>query len=240
MDAQLLPKILIVIPAYNEQGKIGRVVKKIPPELGAHILVIDDHSRDETSDEARSGGAMVLRHTQNTGVGGAIRSGIDYARQNHYDYLAVVSGDDQHDPNDLPGLFQPLLQQGSDFVQGSRRLGGLNAPNIGWFRRIFTWVYAFIFRLLTGFPCSDATNGGRAFRVDIFERYPSINLWQDWLNTYELEPYLFYKVVKLKLKVTEAPMKVIYHSLGTSKMKPFRDWWRILRPMILLSLGLRK
>lgn len=233
-------RILIIIPAYNEHGKIGRVVQKIPADLGADTLVIDDHSRDGTSEEARSAGAKVLRHMQNMGVGGAIRSGIDYARQNNYEIAAILSGDDQHDPIDLYGLLAPIIQQDYDFVQGSRRMGGLNAPNIGWFRRFFTWVYAFVFRMMTGFPCSDATNGGRAFRVDIFERDPSINLWQDWLNTYELEPYLFYKVVKQKFRVTEAPMKVIYHSLGTTKMKPFRDWWRILRPMIFLSLGLRK
>lgn len=232
-------KILIVIPAYNEQGKIGRVISKIPDCLSTAILVIDDSSTDRTYQEATATNAIVIRHSQNSGVGAAIRTGIEYAIRTNFDIVAILSGDDQHDPQELDGLLKPIIYDGYDFVQGSRRLAGLDAPHIGWFRRFFTWVYAVTFRILTGFPCTDATNGGRAFRTNIFHD-KTINLWQDWLNTYELEPYLFYMVVKRRFKVTEAPMKVIYHLNGTTKMKPFRDWWRILRPIIFLSLGIKK
>jgi len=230
-------RTLIVIPAYNEQGKIGTVIGKIPTDLSADTLVVDDCSRDETSAEARAAGALVARHPVNQGVGAGIRSGIDYARANGYDVVAILSGDDQHDPNDLRGVLARIAE-GYDFVQGSRRLAGLDAPNIGLFRRVFTLVYAVIFRVLTGFACTDATNGGRAFRVRIFDD-KRINLWQDWLDTYELEPYLLYQAIKCGVRVTEAPMKVIYHQRGTTKMKPFRDWWRILRPVVYLALGLR-
>lgn len=231
-------KTVLVIPAYNEQGKIGRVIGKIPPGVVDVVVVVNDCSRDATAEEAAQAGAAVLTHRQNQGVGAAIRTGIDYARENGFDVVAIVSGDDQHDPNELRGLLD-TIRQGYDFVQGSRRLSGLDAPNIGCFRRVFTWVYAFTFRLLTGFPCTDATNGGRAFRTSLFDD-KRINLWQEWLNTYELEPYLFFLAVKLGYKVKEAPMKVIYHAQGTTKMKPVRDWWRIFRPMIYLTLGLRK
>jgi dolichol-phosphate mannosyltransferase len=229
---------VVVIPAYNEEGKIGKVVRKIPFGLVDRVVVVDDCSRDRTAMEAQEAGAEVISHVRNMGVGAGIRSGIDYAIANQYDIVAILSGDDQHDPRELAGLFEPILCEGFDFVQGSRRLGGLQAPEIGWFRRFFTWVYAFLFRLITGFPCTDATNGGRAFKTSIFQD-KTINLWQDWLNTYELEPYLLYKVVRGDFKVTEAPMKVIYHTSGTTKMKPVRDWWRIFRPMVYLALGLR-
>jgi len=232
-------RTLIIIPAYNERGKIGRVIRKIPPGIAETILVVDDCSQDGTGDEAEEAGALVIRHAHNQGVGAAIRTGIDFALSNGYDIVAILSGDDQHDPNDLPALVRLIAEDGYDFVQGSRRLGGLNSPSIGWFRRLFTWVYAITFRLLTGFPCTDATNGGRAFRTRIFKD-KSINIWQSWLDSYELEPYLFFQVVRYGYKVTEAPMKVIYHAQGTTKMKPFRDWWRILRPMIYLTLGVRK
>jgi dolichol-phosphate mannosyltransferase len=231
--------VLVVIPAYNEAGKISRVISKIPPGLVDQVLVVNDYSSDRTGEEAEQAGAVVVNQPKNMGVGAAIRTGIDYAIERGFDVVAILSGDDQHDPTDLRGLLEPIRTGRYDFVQGSRRLGGLDAPNIGWFRRVFTWVYAVTFRLLTGFPCTDATNGGRAFRTSIFQDQ-RINLWQDWLNTYELEPYLFYQAVKLGCKVTEAPMKVIYHKQGTTKMKPVRDWWRIFRPMIYLSLGLRK
>lgn len=89
------------------------------------------------------------------------------------------------------------------------------------------------------YPITDATNGGRAFKTKII-RDGRINLWQNWLNTYELEPYLLYKVIKLGYKFIEAPMRVNYHGGGTTKMKPIRDWWRILRPIIYLSFGIKK
>ncbi len=232
-------KVLIVVPAFNEEGKIKKVIAKIPPDIASEVLVVDDCSTDQTSMEAKNAGATVKRHERNMGVGAAIRTGIDYALSANYDVVAVLSGDDQHDPNDLYGLLKMIIQSGFDFVQGSRHLGGLNSPNIRWFRKSFTRLYAIIFRILTGFPCTDATNGGRVFRTKIFEE-KKINIWQDWLNTYELEPYLLYQVVKKGCKITEAPMKVIYHDQGTTKMKPFRDWWRILRPIVYLTLGIRK
>lgn len=232
-------KTLIIIPALNEAGKIKKVISKIKPGLADEILVIDDGSTDQTSSEAQNAGARVIRHEHNSGVGAAIRTGIDYAVKANYDIVAILSGDDQHDPDDLVGVLSLITGQGYDFVQGSRHLGGLNSPNIHWVRKLLTKLYSAIFRLLTGFPCTDATNGGRAFRTRIFEE-KKINLWQDWLNTYELEPYLLYQAVKKGCKITEAPMKVIYHKQGTTKMKPFRDWWRIFKPMVYLALGIRK
>ena len=232
-------RVAAVIPAYNEHGKIGRVVRKIPPGIVDEILVIDDHSADDTADEARSAGATVIRHERNTGVGGAIRSGIDYARQNGFQIVTILSGDDQHDPTELPAVLAPLLSDSADFVQGSRRLPGGRTVDMNLFRRITTRVYAFVFSAVTGFHSTDATNGFRAFSLKIFND-PLINLWQPWLNTYELEPYLFYNVVKTGKRVVEVPITIIYHAQGTTKMRPFRDWWRIFRPLVFLVLKIRK
>jgi dolichol-phosphate mannosyltransferase len=233
------PRVLLILPAFNEEGKIGRVIAKVPPQVVNEILVVDDCSHDGTGTEARLAGAKVVRHTHNRGVGAAIRTGIDYALSNAYAIVAVLSSDDQHNPAELHRLIHPIASGRCDFVQGSRRLGGLHCPNITWFRRCFTALYTHIFRALTGFPCTDATNGGRAFRTEIFHD-KRINLWQDWLNTYELEPYLLYMALRTGVRVSEAPLTVIYHDRGTTKMKPVRDWWRILRPVLLVWLGLRK
>jgi dolichol-phosphate mannosyltransferase len=233
------PKVLIVVPAYNEEGKIGRVVRKVPGDVCCAIVVVNDCSSDATAAEAANAGAIVISHPARRGVGAGIRSGIDYAIANKFDIVAILSGDDQHDPADLYGVLRPILEGRCDFVQGSRRLGGLQAPNIGKFRRFSTWLYTVVFRILTGFPCTDATNGGRAFRTGIFQN-SKINLWQDWLNTYELEPYLLYKAIKCGVRTTEAPMKVIYHDKGTTKMRPFRDWWRLFRPLVFLACGFRR
>ena len=102
-----------------------------------------------------------------------------------------------------------------------------------------TLVYALLVRIVTFHPITDGTNGFRAFRLDILDD-PRIDLDQDWLDTYELEPYLLYKAITTRKRVVEAPVTVIYHERGTTKMRPFRDWWRILRPLLFLRLGLRK
>jgi dolichol-phosphate mannosyltransferase len=107
------------------------------------------------------------------------------------------------------------------------------------FRRLTTRLYPLLFRLATGYPSTDATNGFRAFRLSLFDD-GRIDLWQGWLDTYELEPYLLYKAVVTGRRVVEVPVTVVYHGRGTTKMRAVRDWWRILRPLVLLRLGLRR
>ena len=232
-------RVAAVIPAYNEEGKIGRVLRKIPPGIVDAVIVVDDCSRDRTSEEAREGGAIVLRHAVNQGVGAGIRTGIDYAIEHGYDIVTVLSGDDQHDPNELPVVLAPLLSGRCDLVQGSRRLGGGRMVQIRWFRRVTTAIYPVLFHLCTGFRSTDATNGFRAFNMSIFKDR-RINLWQAWLNRYELEPYLLNQAVATGKRVKEVPITIVYHQEGTTKMRGLGDWWRILRPLVLLTLGLKR
>lgn len=232
-------RVAVVIPAYNEEGKIGRVLAKLPWDTVDLAIVVDDASRDATAEEARRGGATVVTHARNRGVGAAIRTGIDHARAQRLDVVAVLSGDDQHEPSELPDLLAPLAAAQADFVQGSRRLREGGARDMGLFRRLTTRLYPLLFRLATGYASTDATNGFRAFRLSIFDD-PRIDLWQGWLDTYELEPYLLYQAVVTGKRVVEAPATVVYHSRGTTKMWAVRDWWRILRPLVFLKLGLRR
>jgi dolichol-phosphate mannosyltransferase len=97
-----------------------------------------------------------------------------------------------------------------------------------------------LFSLVAGKRVSESTNGFRAFRTALLQDR-RINIWQEWLNEYELEPYLYYKVIKLGYKTTEVPVTKIYppRELGYTKMQPISGWWSILRPLFLLGLGLR-
>jgi len=152
-----------------------------------------------------------------------------------------MAGDDQDVPAEIPVVLEPILAGGCDFVQGSRRLHGLRTTNMPLFRKVTTWIYSRVFSVVTGFPCTDGTNGFRAFRLSILD-HPRINLDQAWLDSYELEPYLFYMAVACGFRVCEAPVTKHYHKgvLSYSKMVPLRDWWRILRPLIFLRLGVRR
>jgi dolichol-phosphate mannosyltransferase len=237
-----LEKIIVILPAYNEEGKIGLVVSKILAEKAADkILVVDDGSTDRTREEAASSGAQVLAHGKNMGVGAGIRDGIEFGRENGFTIAVVMGGDDQDNPDEMRRLLDPIANGYFVFVQGSRYMPGGARINIPLFRKVTTKLFSTILRRLMGFPVTDGTNGYRAFRLSIFDN-PAIDLRQEWLNHYELEPYIFCKAIELGLRVTEVPVTKRYPEThkGYTKMVPILSWWSILRPLIYLKVGIKR
>jgi len=233
-------QVAVVVPAWNEVGKIGAVVRKVPRRWAGTVIVVDDCSSDDTAGEARAAGAeVVLRHERNRGVGAGIRTGLREARRRGLAVAAILSGDDQHEPDELPRILAPLFADEADLVQGSRWLPGGATPGIPAERRWLTRLYPLLFRFASGFPITDGTNGMRAFRLSLLDD-PRIRLDQDWLDRYELEPYLLFQAVRCRYRVREAPVTVRYHGRGTTKMRLLRDGWRILRPLIHLRTGRRR
>jgi dolichol-phosphate mannosyltransferase len=231
-------RVAAVVPAWNETGKIGDVVRKVPRRWAATVIVVDDCSSDDTAGEARAAGAeAVIRHEVNRGVGAGIRTGLLEAKRRGLEFAAVLSGDDQHEPDELPRVLVPLFAGEADLVQGSRWLPGGATPGIPRDRRWLTRLYPLLFRLASGHAITDGTNGLRAFRLALLDD-PRIRLEQDWLDRYELEPYLLYQTMRAGYRVQEAPVTVRYHARGTTKMR-LTDCWRILRPLVYLRLGLR-
>ncbi len=232
-------RVAVVIPAWNEVGKIGAVVRKVPRRWASCVIVVDDCSADDTAGEARSAGAdVVIRHEANRGVGAAIRTGLFAARRAGYEVATILSGDDQHEPDELPRVLAPVFAGEADLVQGSRWLPGGATPGIPPSRRWLTRLYPLLFALASGVRITDGTNGMRAFRLSLLDD-PRIRLEQPWLDRYELEPYLLYQAVRYRFRVREVPVTVRYHGRGTTKMRLLRDGWRILRPIVFLRLGIR-
>ncbi|SYZ73527.1 Glycosyltransferases involved in cell wall biogenesis [Candidatus Zixiibacteriota bacterium] len=236
-------KLLVILPAYNESGKIGRVVEKVKRiGMADEIAVVDDCSSDGTSEEAKAAGATVLRHEINRGVGAGIRTGIKYGIEKGYEIGAVLSGDDQHEPTEIERVVGPIARGEYDFVQGSRRLKGGRVVNDRPFRMVTTQLYSLFFSILVLKRVTDATNGFRAFRLSLFKDF-DIDIDQAWLDRYELEPYILYKAIKCrKIRFREVPITIYYHGgrKQFTKMKPFRDWWRLAKPLLYLGLRLRK
>src|SRR5690349_18084669 len=111
-----LPIVAVVIPALNEAGKIGRVLDKLPKDGRFEAIVVDDGSTDGTGDEARAhGAAVVIRHDQRGGVGAAIRDGWKEALRRERPYVALLSGDDQHEPRELIAALDTLLARHADY-----------------------------------------------------------------------------------------------------------------------------
>lgn len=232
--------ICIVMPCWNEEGKIGDGVRAVPFDVIDTVCVVDNGSDDNTRNEALEAGATVLVHPINQGAGGGIRSGLFYGKDNNFDLLAVLAGDNQDDPKDLVKVVDELIDKNLDYVQGSRWMDGGKRENMTLSRSVLTNLYSLLFRTFFRKKITDATNGFRVFRPKILD-HPKINLWQDWLIQYELEPYLLIKSCQL-FKVSEYPVKKVYHSdmKSNTKMKPFSGWWSILRPLFLLRLGVKK
>lgn len=233
--------LLVTMPCWNEEGKVGPGVQSVPRDLVDCVCVVNNGSVDNTALEAEEAGALVISHPVNLGAGGGIRTGLEYGRLNNYDLLAVLAGDNQDDPNDLFKAVDKIIDEELDYVQGSRWLTDGKRENMTLSRTILTWLYSFLFRALFRKRITDATNGFRVFRREVLDNQ-KLNLWQDWLLHYEMEPYLLIQTCRAGYRVSEVPVTKRYHNdmKDNTKMVPFKSWWSILRPLFLLSLRLKK
>lgn len=235
-------KIILLIPLYNEGGKIGRLIKKVPRDVVREVLAIDDGSMDNTYGEISREHVTILRHEKRRGIGAAIRTGIAYARENGYDIIAVMAGNGKDDPQDIRKLVGPIIQEDYDYIQGSRYIRGGVRNKMPLHRLFFTKGYSILISLVSGKKITDATNGFRAYKVSLFKD-PRIDIQASWLDE-SLEYYLGLKVMRLGYRVKEVPVKKIYPEgvpyKQYTKIKPVSGWFKRLKPLIYLTLGIMR
>ncbi len=214
-------KIIVVTGGLNEKGKIGRVIEGLP-EFVDECVAIDDGSIDGTGKEAEKAGATVLYNERTMGPGHVLKKGIRYAIDRGCDLIVVIAGDMQDDPSEIRGLVEPLCE-GYDLVQGSRYIE--NKSRIPAFRRITTWMFTRLFNIVAKTRLTDASNGFRAFKRKFIER---VGLPEG--DRYEFEPRLLMLAVR-EGRVKEMPVIKRYGNDGYSKMKAFKDWYGICKPL---------
>ncbi|SFM23243.1 hypothetical protein SAMN03159341_12170 [Paenibacillus sp. 1_12] len=168
-------KILIVVPAYNEQNNILRVIWDIRKTLpSADILVVNDCSLDNTSVNARKAeGVKVVDLPYNLGIGGAVQTGVKYALSQGYDYMVQVDGDGQHLPSEVTKLFDTMVSNNCDMVIGSRFLD-IKSFRTTWLRRVGIKVFYLIFRMLIQAKITDGTSGFRMYNrkgIELMAKY---------------------------------------------------------------------
>jgi dolichol-phosphate mannosyltransferase len=234
--------VIAMAPAYDEEAKIGAVVRRTPRDVVDEMLVIDDGSQDATAAVAREAGASVLPMGAVVGVGAALRSGYRYAVERGYDVAVVMAGNNKDAPEEIPLLLDPIADGRADFVQGSRFLkpaadfGAMPA-----YRRVATRIHPLLFSLVARRWVTESTNGFRAVHRRVLTD-PRLDLDQPWLDQYELEPYLYVRTIRLGYRTAEVPVTKVYppRAQGQTKMAPVTGWWSILRPLVYLGLGIKR
>jgi len=190
--------IAVIVPAYNEEKLIGKVLKTIPSFID-RIVVVDDASRDRTGEvvRARQGDdsrIVYLRHPKNEGVGGAIITGYKWALENEVSISVVMAGDAQMDPKDLPRLLDPLVVGEADYTKGNRLFTGRAWSIIPKTRYLGNAVLSFLTKIASGYwHVADSQSGYGAVTLDVlktidldsvYKRYGMPNDWLVKLNVY--------------------------------------------------------
>jgi glycosyltransferase involved in cell wall biosynthesis len=167
--APALPgRLLVVMPAFNESGKVGPVVAGVLEELpGSDVLVVDDGSSDDTAAEARRAGAAVVTLPVNLGYGAALQTGYKHAIRCGYDFVGQIDADGQHEPVYLRKLLDEFSDPGIDVALGSRFLDGDGHYKPSAARKIGMGLFGRIASLVMRQSVTDPTSGFQVMRIDV-------------------------------------------------------------------------
>ena len=209
-----MKRVCVVVPAYNEATVIADVIRSAKQVFAKgkgfsiDIVVVNDGSKDNTSEEARKGGATVIDHVLNSGAGGATLTGLAYARHNSYDIVATMDADGQHAPEDVLNGIKQLDRDGSGLLIGSRLI---NSEGMSKTKILGNKGLSFITKLLFGINVTDSQSGLRIYSRNAIE-----NL--DWKTTgYEFCSEMIWRARQLNLSIAEYPIEAIYTDYSMSK-----------------------
>ncbi len=207
-------KILVVVPAYDEEGGIRDMLRRVPKELMGYevkTVVVDDGSTDATEAIALEEGSPVATHVVNRGQGDALRTGFEIARVEQADIVINLDADGQYQPEEMEYLIKPIMRGEADFVLGSRFLGYYEEA--GSVRHIGVLFFSKLISILTRTSISDCTNGFRAIRVSMLQ---NMNLMEDRFNATEI----ILEALKGGLRFQEVPISMLKRSAGETKKPP--------------------
>ena len=226
-----MKKISIVIPCYNEEKGIGKVIADVPKErfekLGYEfeIIVIDNNSKDKTSEIAKSHGAKVI-FEKKQGKGHALRTGFKNV-SNDSDYVVMLDGDNTYRPREMPRLIEPLDSDFCDVIIGSRLEGKLNGSSLSLSHRLANWFFTFFVRRFYLVNTTDTCTGYFAWKKKVIdELVPHIKS-----SGFAIETEMITKMARLGYKIYSVP--ITYDSReGNSKLSPMVDGIKITWMMI--------
>ena len=214
-----------VIPAYNEGPMIAQVVGEVLAS-GSRVVVVDDHSTDDTGDRALAAGAIVVRHPVNLGQGAALQTGIDLALRRGATLIVTFDADGQHRLADAVLLAQAVHEGRADIACGSRFLG-VEARDIPASRRLVLRAAAIFTRLTTGVPVTDAHNGLRAMN-----RHAAMTIRLTH-NRMAHASELVGQIRRRKLRFLELPVEILYTEYSLRKGQRISNSLNILADLFM-------
>lgn len=218
--------ISVILPAYNEGLTIGAVIKEIFSYVSADIevLVVDDGSRDNTSEAAKAAGACVLRLEKNLGKGMALRKGI---RQAKGSVLVFMDGDGQDPAEEIPKLIEEI-RKGADFVNGSKFLGRCESGAISSLNRAGNQFMNGIINFLFKTKITDSQSGFRAISA------AALSMFSGSLSAkeYEIETEMLLRAMSAGLNIVEIPVVRRKRAEGHSHLRRVKHGLRILKVIL--------
>lgn len=197
------PKIIVCIPAYNEEKNIANIVKRAR-NYADEVIVCDDGSSDNTSSLAKLEGAIVINHTKNSGYGKTVRTLFQVALERNADIIVTIDSDGQHDPEQIPTVIEPMLKSGIDIVIGSRFIESKDNPQVPLYRSFGIKTITKFTKQASFKNLTDAQSGFRGYTRHALE---ALNLNEDGM---QISTEILLSAKSKKLSITEVPITINY------------------------------
>lgn len=219
-------KLSIVLPAYNEEKMLGKVLQSLPKKLDRIskiiLIVIDDGSIDDTSKIANKNKAIVINHIINNGQGAALKTGLEYIKKFiQPDIVVTFDSDGQHDPNDIKKLIAPIINKQTDIVLGSRFIKRSSSANVPMLKKIVLKAGVCFTNIISHIKLTDTHNGLRALNK---KAYSSINITQKGM---EHASEIIDEISRNKLRYMEIPVNIIYSEYSINKGQKISNFFKI-------------
>lgn len=200
-------KSVAIIPAYNEEVALGSIILRTLQYVD-EVIIVNDGSDDKTVEVARLAGAEIINHATNLGKGEALKSG--FSAIGDVDVVVTIDGDGQHNPDEIPSLIKPVIEDGADLVNGSRYMNGPE-ENTPAYRRVGQQVLDNATNISAGIKVTDSQSGFRAFSPE------ACKCFRFYDTGFGIESEMLVDVAEAGLKIVEVPITVRYDVDGSTK-----------------------